>query len=34
VHSAFHGLIELLPATEEHKAPNAGASDLGVAPKE
>ena len=34
VHSAFHALIELLPATEEHMAPNAGASDLGVTPKD
>ncbi|HUQ04493.1 MAG TPA: hypothetical protein VM261_18460 [Kofleriaceae bacterium] len=34
VHSAFHALIELLPATEEHMAPNAGASDLGVAPED
>lgn len=34
VHSSFHGMIELLPATEEHMAPNAGASDLGVAPKD
>ena len=34
VHGAFHRMIELLPATEEHEAPNAGASDLGVAPKD
>lgn len=33
VHSAFHALIELLPATAEEQAPNAGASDLGVAPE-
>jgi hypothetical protein len=34
VHSAFHALIELLPATAEEQAPNAGASDLGVAPED
>jgi hypothetical protein len=33
VHSAFHALIELLPATAEDQAANAGASDLGVSPE-
>jgi hypothetical protein len=32
VHSAFHGLIELLPATEEEHKAAEGASELGVDP--
>lgn len=34
VHSAFHGLIELLPTTEEEHKAAEGASELGIEPED